>query len=77
MGTFCHTILEEKFTGIQTWLDVLMKPFLPVLQPLASQEETQTLEISPSWARLNTQGEVKTQLPVPNSGRNMDIEALL
>lgn len=42
VGIVCQTVLEGKSTGIQTWLDIVVKPFLPVLKSLATQGETRS-----------------------------------
>lgn len=79
VGIICHTILEAKSTGIQPWPDIFGETFPPCTAAPGNsrRHETQTLEISPSWPRLNAQGEVKTQFPVTNSGGTMDVEAAL
>lgn len=40
-------------------------------------EETHTPEITPSWARLTAQDDIKIQLPATTSGRTINIEATL
>lgn len=65
VGIICHTILEGKSTGIQTWF--LVKPFLSVLQSLATQGKLSPLWPRLTWPRLNVQGEAKTQFLATNS----------
>lgn len=51
-GHLCYTVLEGKPTDIQRLLDLLVKPFLPVLQPLATQGEKRLkLLISPQLGK--------------------------
>lgn len=68
VGMICHTILEGKSTGIQTWL--LVKPFLPVLLSLTIQRKLRPrlLKCTPAG-----QGEAKIPFVVTNPAETMDV----